>query len=57
MCSNYLEGLDRDDEVQMFIRNAPSFHMPKNNAHPMLLIGPGEFLLFNFLNEIFLAQR
>lgn len=45
VCSNYLEGLDKDDEVQMFIRSAPGFRMPKNNAHPMLLIGPGLYLI------------
>jgi hypothetical protein len=45
VCSNYLESLNQDDEVQMFIRNAPGFHMPKNNAHSMILIGPGKFHL------------
>jgi sulfite reductase alpha subunit-like flavoprotein len=41
VCSNYMEGLDKDDEVQIFIRNALGFRMPENLSHPMLLIGPG----------------
>lgn len=43
VCSNYLESLSEGDEIQLFIRKAPSFRMPKNNAHSMILIGPGEF--------------
>lgn len=53
MCSNYLEGLDKDDEVQMFIRSAPSFRMPQNKTHPMILIGPGKF---PFLNQFGLMR-
>jgi sulfite reductase alpha subunit-like flavoprotein len=45
VCSNYLESLDKDDEVQIFIRSAPAFHMPKDVSQPIILIGPGLFSL------------
>ncbi|XP_037910457.1 nitric oxide synthase isoform X2 [Hermetia illucens] len=41
VCSNYLEGLDEGEEIYMFIRSAPSFHMPNDNTKPVILIGPG----------------
>jgi sulfite reductase alpha subunit-like flavoprotein len=41
VCSNYMASLDEDDEVQIFVRSAPGFNMPKDASHPMLLIGPG----------------
>ncbi|KAL7050858.1 hypothetical protein ACKWTF_004249 [Chironomus riparius] len=41
VCSNYLESLDKDDKVEIFIRSAPAFHMPKDVSQPIILIGPG----------------
>ncbi|KAJ0180349.1 hypothetical protein K1T71_003753 [Dendrolimus kikuchii] len=41
VCSNYLRNLKPDDEVLVFIRNAPNFHMPKDMSAPLILIGPG----------------
>jgi nitric-oxide synthase, brain len=43
VCSNYLEGLERNDEIQIFVRSAPGFHLPKDTTQPIILIGPGEF--------------
>lgn len=44
VCSNYLEGLDQDDEIQMFVRSASGFHLPEDSSQPIILIGPGMFL-------------
>ncbi|KOB70820.1 Nitric oxide synthase [Operophtera brumata] len=41
VCSNYLKNLKPDDELFVFIRRAPSFHMPKQMSAPLILIGPG----------------
>lgn len=41
VCSNYLAGLSKIDELHMFVRSAPSFHLPPNNERPIILIGPG----------------
>lgn len=46
VCSNYLEGLDAHEEIQIFLRSAPNFHLPKHtlsaSPSPIILIGPGE---------------
>lgn len=42
VCSNYLEGLEQNDEIQIFVRSAPNFHLPKDPTQPIILIGPGE---------------
>ncbi|KAG6452910.1 nitric oxide synthase [Manduca sexta] len=41
VCSTYLQSLKPDDEVFVFIRRAPSFHMPKDVSAPLILVGPG----------------
>ncbi|XP_053625509.1 nitric oxide synthase-like [Plodia interpunctella] len=41
VCSNYLKNLKPDDEVIVFIRKAPNFHMPKDLSQPLILVGPG----------------
>lgn len=45
VCSNYLEGLEQDDEIQLFVRSAPSFHLPQDTSQPIILIGPGNLFL------------
>ncbi|KAJ2952585.1 hypothetical protein O0L34_g6909 [Tuta absoluta] len=41
VCSTYLQNLKQGDEVMVFIRRAPSFHMPKDITAPLILVGPG----------------
>ncbi|XP_038059135.1 nitric oxide synthase-like protein isoform X2 [Patiria miniata] len=41
VCSTWLDALSADDIVPAFIRKAPSFHMPKDQSAPMVLVGPG----------------
>ncbi|XP_030383405.1 nitric oxide synthase [Scaptodrosophila lebanonensis] len=41
VCSNYLAGLQANDDVYMFVRSAPSFHLPADRSRPVVLIGPG----------------
>lgn len=41
MCSNYLEGLEPNEEICLFVRSAPGFHLPKDKSNPVILIGPG----------------
>lgn len=41
VCSNYLEGLTEGEDVYLFVRSAPSFHLPKDYTKPIILIGPG----------------
>lgn len=57
VCSNYLEGLDKNDEIQIFMRSAPSFHLPNDTTQPIILIGPGKTnsLLLRKLNSIVLS--
>lgn len=42
VCSNYLERLEKDEEIQIFVRSAPNFHLPKDTSQPIILIGPGK---------------
>ncbi|ETN60994.1 hypothetical protein AND_007366 [Anopheles darlingi] len=39
--SNYLADLDPEERLLLFVRSAPSFHMPKDPTKPIILIGPG----------------
>lgn len=41
VCSNYLNGLQADDKLYYFIRNAANFRVPADPKRPVLLIGPG----------------
>lgn len=41
VCSNYLGNKQADDSVYLFVRSAPSFHMPLVPEWPVILIGPG----------------
>jgi nitric-oxide synthase len=43
VCSNYLEGLEQNEEILIFVRSAPGFHLPKDTTQPIILIGPGKF--------------
>lgn len=41
VCSNYLSSLNENSEIYLFVRSAPSFHIPKDPQLPVILIGPG----------------
>ncbi|XP_075969286.1 nitric oxide synthase isoform X2 [Anticarsia gemmatalis] len=41
VCSNYLMDRKPGDEVHLFIRSAPNFHLPEDLSVPLILIGPG----------------
>ncbi|XP_073826700.1 nitric oxide synthase isoform X1 [Musca autumnalis] len=41
VCSNYLASLNAKDDVYLFVRSAPSFHLPSDTKRPVILIGPG----------------
>ncbi|XP_039746679.1 nitric oxide synthase-like protein isoform X1 [Pararge aegeria] len=41
VCSNYLMDRKPGDEVYLFIRSAPNFHLPHDLSVPLILIGPG----------------
>jgi len=41
VCSNYLNVIDRDEDVACFIRRCPAFHLPKDSTKPCILVGPG----------------
>nr|XP_032513721.1 nitric oxide synthase-like protein [Danaus plexippus plexippus] len=41
VCSNYLMDRKSGDEVYLFIRSAPNFHLPHDLTVPLILIGPG----------------
>ncbi|CAH2074437.1 unnamed protein product, partial [Iphiclides podalirius] len=41
VCSNYLMDRKPGDEVYLFIRSAPNFHLPQDLTVPLILIGPG----------------
>ena len=43
VCSNYLERLEQNEEIQIFVRSAPGFHLPRDTSQPVILIGPGNF--------------
>nr|ACZ60615.1 nitric oxide synthase [Panulirus argus] len=41
VCSNFLKEVSPGDHVQLFVRSAPSFHMPRDPSVPVILVGPG----------------
>ncbi|KAG8307258.1 Nitric oxide synthase, brain [Homalodisca vitripennis] len=41
VCSNYLNDVKKDDQVYLFVRSAPSFHLPDDISKPIILVGPG----------------
>uniref|UniRef100_A0A1A9WAM1 nitric-oxide synthase (NADPH) n=1 Tax=Glossina brevipalpis TaxID=37001 RepID=A0A1A9WAM1_9MUSC len=41
VCSNYLAALKAQDDLFIFVRSAPGFHLPTNTFSPIVLIGPG----------------
>ncbi|XP_022819321.1 nitric oxide synthase-like protein isoform X2 [Spodoptera litura] len=41
VCSNYLMDRKPGDEVYLFVRSAPNFHLPQDLSVPLILIGPG----------------
>ncbi|EEB12398.1 Nitric-oxide synthase, salivary gland, putative [Pediculus humanus corporis] len=41
VCSNYLNDIKLGEDVYVFIRSAPGFHLPSNFEKPLILVGPG----------------
>ncbi|XP_063238129.1 nitric oxide synthase, salivary gland [Bacillus rossius redtenbacheri] len=41
VCSNYLGDISINDDIYMFVRSAPSFHMPADISRPLIMVGPG----------------
>lgn len=41
VCSNYLDGVNVGDDLYVFMRSAPSFHLPVELDKPLILVGPG----------------
>lgn len=41
VASNYLFDMNVGDSIFMFVRNAPNFHIPKDETCPIILVGPG----------------
>ncbi|KAI5719913.1 hypothetical protein M8J76_016573 [Diaphorina citri] len=41
VCSNYLLDADDDEEVCLFVRSAPNFHLPKEEGRSIICVGPG----------------
>uniref|UniRef100_A0A8D0AIJ5 Nitric oxide synthase n=1 Tax=Sander lucioperca TaxID=283035 RepID=A0A8D0AIJ5_SANLU len=41
VCSSWLNRIEMGEMVPCFVRGAPSFHLPKDNQVPCILVGPG----------------
>lgn len=41
VCSNFLKGIKAGDHIELFVRSASSFHMPRDPSVPIILVGPG----------------
>ncbi|XP_014368149.2 nitric oxide synthase [Papilio machaon] len=41
VCSTYLQNRKPGDELIVFLRRAPNFHMPQDISAPLILVGPG----------------
>lgn len=50
VCSNYLESLEANEEIHLFVRSATGFHIPKDPTSPVILIGPGNFNIKVFID-------
>lgn len=44
VCSTYLNNLNPNDEILLYFRSTPTFHLPitETAAPPLILVGPGE---------------
>ncbi|XP_065208793.1 nitric oxide synthase, salivary gland isoform X2 [Planococcus citri] len=41
VCSNYLQDAADNEDVYIFVRSAPNFHLPAEVSKPLVLVGPG----------------
>ncbi|XP_044753719.1 nitric oxide synthase, salivary gland isoform X3 [Coccinella septempunctata] len=41
VCSNFLNEIKVGEEVWVFIRRAPNFHLPEDLSKPIIVVGPG----------------
>ncbi|KAL1140194.1 hypothetical protein AAG570_000126, partial [Ranatra chinensis] len=41
VASNYLYEMNIEDDLYVFIRSAPNFHLPKDDGRPVIMVGPG----------------
>nr|CCC18661.1 nitric oxide synthase [Scylla paramamosain] len=41
VCSNFLKEVSPGDHVELFVRSAPSFHLPRDPTVPIIMVGPG----------------
>nr|XP_018899118.1 PREDICTED: nitric oxide synthase, salivary gland isoform X3 [Bemisia tabaci] len=41
VCSNYLKDIQLNDDVYIFVRSAPNFHLPSDLSLPLVVVGPG----------------
>uniref|UniRef100_G3PM77 Nitric oxide synthase n=1 Tax=Gasterosteus aculeatus aculeatus TaxID=481459 RepID=G3PM77_GASAC len=41
VCSSWLNRIEKGEIVPCFVRGAQSFHLPKDNQAPCILVGPG----------------
>lgn len=41
VCSNYLQDAPNGEEMYIFVRSAPTFHLPVDVTKPLILVGPG----------------
>ncbi|KAF6206870.1 hypothetical protein GE061_018106 [Apolygus lucorum] len=41
VASNYLYDLTIGEDLYLYVRSAPNFHLPKSEACPIIMVGPG----------------
>ncbi|KDR21429.1 nitric oxide synthase, salivary gland isoform X2 [Zootermopsis nevadensis] len=41
VCSNYLRDANEGDDINLFVRSAPSFYLPSDVSRPVIMVGPG----------------
>lgn len=60
LCSNYLNSFPNDD-IPIFVRSAPNFHLPTDSSLPIIMIGAGSgiapFRSFWTQKEVELKQK